>query len=123
MFCITNVVFNGPSSSYISFAMTGMSFFPVRPSFKINTVKRRLKNPKPSLPTPKRPLSSRYRFHFAYTIMLQTLQTVYTVKNAVDDIGTSPQNEDGTIRGEETDEFHNKLHPGLMDIVGIAGCT
>ena len=55
--------------------------------------------------------------------MLQTLQTVNTIKNAVDDIGTSPQNEDGTIRGEETDEIHNKLHPGLMDVIGIAGCT
>jgi hypothetical protein len=55
------------------------------------------------------------------SVGFQALQAGNSVKNFVEDIGSSPQNEDGTIKGENTDEIHNKVKPSVMDIMGIAG--
>lgn len=54
-------------------------------------------------------------------LSLQALQTANTVKNVVQDIGSSPLNEDGTVKGEATDGLHAKVKPSIMDVVGIAG--
>lgn len=43
-------------------------------------------------------------------------------KNAISNIGSSPQQADGTIKGEETDERVTKVPRSAMDLVGIAGC-
>ena len=43
------------------------------------------------------------------------------VKNFYDEVGESPQNADGTIKGEDTDEMHNKLKPTVVDVAALAG--
>jgi hypothetical protein len=45
-----------------------------------------------------------------------------SVKKFAADLGSSPQNPDGTIKGEETDKYHEAVKAPLMDLVGIAGC-
>jgi hypothetical protein len=55
------------------------------------------------------------------SVGFQALQAGNSVKNFVQDIGSSPQNEDGTIKGEGSDGIHNKVKPSIMDIMGIAG--
>mmetsp|Transcript_24117 Transcript_24117/g.39909 ORF Transcript_24117/g.39909 Transcript_24117/m.39909 type:complete len:269 (-) Transcript_24117:1065-1871(-) len=57
----------------------------------------------------------------ATSVGFQALQTGNSVKNFVQGIGSSPQNEDGTIKGEDTDAIHDKVKPSIMDIMGIAG--
>ena len=52
-------------------------------------------------------------------LTLQALQAANTVKTAVQDIGSSPLNEDGTVKGEATDGLHAKVKPSVMDVVGI----
>ena len=42
-------------------------------------------------------------------------------KRAINSIGESPQEPDGTIKGEETDGRITKVSPSIMDIVGITG--
>lgn len=54
-------------------------------------------------------------------VAMQALRAVHSVRNFAEEIGASPQNPDGTIKGAETDEFHKKVHPSILDVVGIAG--
>ena len=54
-------------------------------------------------------------------LTLQALQAANTVKTAVQEIGSSPINEDGTVKGEATDGLQAKVKPSVMDVVGIAG--
>ena len=55
------------------------------------------------------------------SLTFQTFQAVNSFKGAINDIENPPVNEDGSIKGEDTDEFHNKINPHVMDIVGVAG--
>ena len=57
----------------------------------------------------------------ATSLTFQTFQAVNSFKGAINDIENPPVNEDGSIKGEDTDEFHNKINTYLMDIVGVAG--
>jgi len=59
----------------------------------------------------------------ATSLTFQTFQAVNSFKGAINDIENPPVNEDGSIKGEDTDEFHNKINPHVMDIVGVAGMT
>lgn len=43
------------------------------------------------------------------------------VQQFINGIGADPRNEDGTIKGEETDGAIAGVKPGVMDIVGVAG--
>lgn len=47
------------------------------------------------------------------------------VKHKIATIGESPQNDDGSIQGNDDDALIHKVHPGIMDAVallGIGGC-
>lgn len=54
-------------------------------------------------------------------VYIKALQAANSVRNFVGSIGESPQEEDGTVEGEETDEFIRKVEPSVMDLLGIGG--
>lgn len=54
-------------------------------------------------------------------VILKVLKAANSVKGFVTGVGESPQDEEGIVEGEETDEFHHKVQPSIMDLVGIGG--
>lgn len=49
------------------------------------------------------------------------LRCLFSTKKAISSIGENPQEPDGTIKGEESDEAITKVPRSFMDIVGLAG--
>jgi hypothetical protein len=56
------------------------------------------------------------------TMNTTMLKCFLSGRNAINKIGESPQQADGTIKGEETDERVTKVPPTAMDVIGISGC-
>lgn len=49
------------------------------------------------------------------------LRCLFATKNAITSIGESPQEPDGTIRGEDTDGAVTKVPASAMDVIALTG--
>mmetsp|Transcript_12637 Transcript_12637/g.18573 ORF Transcript_12637/g.18573 Transcript_12637/m.18573 type:complete len:267 (-) Transcript_12637:219-1019(-) len=54
-------------------------------------------------------------------VALKVLKAANSVKGFVTSVGEPPLDEDGFVEGEDTDEFHNKVQPSIMDLLGLGG--
>lgn len=59
--------------------------------------------------------------HYNSNILCTMLRCLFSTKNAIESIGENPQEPDGTIKGEESDQAITKVPVSAMDIVGITG--